>query len=69
MGINAFANITPAPLAVGVSLQGVGGKSLAFVTLGHDKFARADAFRFLDEQDAAEKIRLHVEPIKAAHVA
>jgi hypothetical protein len=52
-----------------VSLQGVGGKSLAVVTLGHDKFARADAFRFLDEQDAAEKIRLHVEPIKAAHVA
>ena len=51
-----------------MSLQGVGGKSLAVVTLGHDKFARADAFRFLDEQDAAEKIRLRVEPTEAAHV-
>jgi hypothetical protein len=44
-------------------------KGFAVVALDHHTPACADAFPFLDEQNAAEKIGLYVEPIKAAHVA
>jgi hypothetical protein len=36
---------------------------------GHHAPAPADASPFLDKQDAAEKIGLHVEPVEAVHVA
>jgi hypothetical protein len=30
---------------------------------------RADASPFLDQQHAAEQVRLHIEPVEAAHIA
>ena len=56
-------------LARGLSLQGDGGKGFAVVRLGQHAAMCADASPFLDKQDAAEKIGLHVEPIEAVHVA
>ena len=47
-----------------MSLQGGGGKGFAVVRLGHHAPMRTDASPFPDEQDAAEKIGLHVEPIE-----
>ena len=61
--------VSAPPLALGLTLQSVGGKSLAVVTLGHDAPPRANAAPFLHEQHAAKKIGLYVEPIEAAHVA
>ena len=52
--------ITSPHLALGVLLQSSGGKGFGVVRLGRHAPARADASPFLDEQDAAEKIRLHV---------
>ncbi|MGO9235617.1 MAG: hypothetical protein ACLP4V_16705 [Methylocella sp.] len=40
----------------------------AVVRLGHHVPVCADASPFLDKQDTAEKIGLHVEPIEPAHV-
>jgi hypothetical protein len=58
-----------AALALDLSPQGVGGKGFAVVTLGHYAPVRAEASPFLDKQDAAEQVRLHVEPVKAAHIS
>jgi len=45
------------------------GKHLAVVMLGHYAPVPADASSFLDEQDAAAQIELHVEPIEAEQFA
>ena len=60
--------VTPPPLALGLTLQGVSGKGFVVVTLGNRAPLRADASPFLDKQRAAEKIGLDVEPVKAAHI-
>src|ERR1019366_10535062 len=57
------------PFALGLSLQGDGGKGFTVVRLGHHAPVCADASPSLDKQDASEKIGLHVKPIEAAHVA
>jgi hypothetical protein len=62
-------HITPPSLALGLSLQGGGGKGFVVVTLGDHAPVRADASPLLDMQDAAEKIGLDVEPVEAALVA
>ena len=58
----------PAPsLALAQVLQSCASRRL--LALGHHAPARAYASPFLHKQDAAEKIGLHVKPIKAVHVA
>jgi len=61
-------HVSAAPLTFDVSLQGIGGKRFAVVRLGHHAPVRADASPFLGKQDSAEQVRLHDEPVKAAHV-
>jgi hypothetical protein len=60
--------VTAPSLVLGLSLQGDGGKGFAVEKLGHYAPLCADAPPFLDKQDPAEKIGLHVEPIEAVHV-
>ena len=59
--------VSPPPLALGVFMQSSGGKRFIVVRLGYHAPLCADASPLLHEQDAAEKVRLHVEPVEAVH--
>jgi len=61
--------ISALSLAVSLQLQSVGGEGFAVERLGHDTPVRADASPSFDEQNAAEKIALHIEEIEASQVA
>jgi hypothetical protein len=56
-------------LAVSLQLQSVGGEGLAVERLGHDTPVRADSPPSFDEQNAAEKIVLHIEEIETPQIA
>ena len=61
--------VSPPPLALGVFMQSSGGKRFIVVRLGYHAPLCADASPLLHEQDAAEKVRLHAEPVEAVHIA
>jgi hypothetical protein len=71
MGEKTLLNvpISAPSLAVSLQLQSVGGEGLAVERLGHDTPVRADSPPSFDEQNAAEKIVLHIEEIETPQVA
>ena len=71
MGEKTLLNvpISAPSLAVSLQLQSVGGEGLAVEWLGHDTPVRADSPPSFDEQNAAEKIVLHIEEIETPQVA
>ena len=71
MGEKTLLNvpISAPSLAVSLQLQSVGGEGLAVEWLGHDTPVRANSPPSFDEQNAAEKIVLHIEEIETPQVA